>query len=266
MFRSVVCTIALMLAVHASVGCVPRTVVKKNPNSWDKGVRYYRPKPYLKLAPHLVKEAGKDALTHDPTSIEISLEYLPDFSEEYSIHVKSGFGSNNTSISLADGWNLTSLNVHVDSQTDENIAAVGSLLQGAAGLAKDALPSVPGDKFVVKATNVPMGYYESVIGVHCGKKQLYGFRYVGFMPYAACPQLACGGAEPFNCEGDLVYGLVFESGVMTFKSLGSVQALSAKEGLNQFKSVKAIAAESSATGDEVPAAEVGDLPAPLFSN
>lgn len=262
--RIVVVCLVLAFGAIASIGCVPRTVVKKNPPSWDKGVRYYRPKPYLKLAPHLVKAEGKDALVPDPSSIEISLEYLPDFSEEYSIHVKSGFGTNNTSMTLDQGWNLTALNVDIDSKTAENISAVGDLVGSVAGAFKGDMPPGPaGSHFVVQATNVPMGYYEAVIGMHCGKKQLHGFRYVGFLPFASCPQMACGRAEPFDCSAPgEIYGLVFKNGIMTFQSLGDIQSLEAKDGLNSYKKVQDITAESVSRGSDV--APIADEPATTF--
>jgi hypothetical protein len=179
-------------------------------------------------------------------SIEISLEYLPDFSEEYSIHMRTGFGVNNTTIQLDQGWNLTSLNVQLDSKTSENLQAIGSLLGGVSGMIpRDGPPR----GFVVQATNVPLGYYEAVIGTYSGKKHLYGFRYVGFMPYAACPLTACG-MEEYDCQfqGEL-YGLIFENGVLTFKRLEDVRGLT--KGLNQYRAAPNTQA---ARGTENPAA------------
>ena len=38
----------------------------------------------------------------------------------------------------------------------------------------------------ILATNIPFGFYEAVIARDPkGKKQLYGWRYVGFMPFPA---------------------------------------------------------------------------------
>ncbi len=150
--------------------------------------------------------------------VELSIEYLPDFSEEYSIHVRSGLGTNETQIQLAQGWNLTALNVDVDSQFDESVRAVGELVD-AAMPALTAGPNGGAQRMVVPATNVPLGLYESVVSMNRdGTKRLYGFRYVGFMPYAPCP-IESGGVECHTCYTEPIYGLVFENGSMVFKPL-----------------------------------------------
>ena len=235
----------LVLTVLAA-GCTPRTFVRKDPQPCDRGVRYYRPKPYLKVAPHVDKQ-GKPS----DMFVSVDLAYLPDFSEEYSIHVRSGLGTNDTSITLDQGWNLTQLNVDIDSKTAENVEAVGSLLSGAADFAAAAKASVTDDRFIVQATNVPIGYYEAVIGKHCGRKQLFGFRYVGFLPFSACPQVAYGSPDCFECHADShqIYGLVFENGVMTFKSLGSLQNADAPA-LNRFLQVGDVTDSADTHGED----------------
>lgn len=208
----------LMLTVVCCLvisGCFPGVKVRKNPGPKDTGVRYYRPKPYLLLSP--VAE-GEDNDQH----VAISLVYLPDYSEEYSINVKPGFGSANVQIKLDQGWNLTQLNQDLDSQTDEIISAVGDVL------GKLPLAGSGGEgRFFVRASNVPLGYYEAVIDSDPnGCKQLYGWRYVGFLPYRQCPVTA-GGLDSFHCNevpGPL-FGLVFESGTLTFKRLDAVEQI-----------------------------------------
>jgi hypothetical protein len=78
---------------------------------------------------------------------------------------------------------------------------------------------------VVAATNVPIGYYESVISKDaCGKKRLFGFRYLGFLPFSPCPVEMCG-SDHLSCQNvpsDL-YGMVFKQGVMTFCRLDSIE-------------------------------------------
>ncbi len=157
----------------------------------------------------------------------MKLEWLPDFSEEYSIRAKTGIGKNETSFKLENGWNLTELNVKIDSRVPENIEATAKLLE--------AIPKAVGDKakvvgnsFVVCATNVPLGYYESVISRGPdGKKRLYGWRYVGFMPYATCP-LEGSGVECSPCDSGQIYGLGFENGVMTFRPLSAMAGSGSK--------------------------------------
>lgn len=209
----------VVLVLLTTAGCIPRTFVRKNPAPNDKGIRYYRPKPYLKIAPFVNAVTGEASTSQ----VAIDLVYMPDFAEEYAIHVRSGFGVNNTSITLDQGWNLTALNVELDSQTDENLTALGSLvgsLPGAA-LSKGAGSA---DSMVVTATNVPLGFYEAVLGQGPCGKQLYGFRYVGFMPFATCPTTGCGNAG-FDCQAGEheLYGLVFENGTMTFKTIGAIR-------------------------------------------
>jgi hypothetical protein len=199
-------------------GCGPRIIVRQNPCAEDPGLRYYRPKPYL-----LISALEKD--TNAATDfVSITLDYLPDFSEEYAIDVRPGLGLAEVSVGLEDGWNLVSLNQKLDSQTDENIKATGELLKSVAGLTSPA--SGDGNKsrplVQVPAHNVPLGYYEAVIGRNRqGKKQLYGFRYVGFMPFQECPLELCGSATA-PCSSGMLYGLAFEAGVMTFKPLGEL--------------------------------------------
>ncbi len=234
--------IAVILGFVAAAGCVPRVLVRKDPGPHTKGIRYYRPKPYLFIAP-----AGEKTVTTplNPTEesttktvtvptdefVSIDLQWLPDFSEEYAIDIRTGFGTNATELTLEDGWNLTALNTKLDSQTDENINAFANLLESVGSLAAPVgmNPAPPADaskgRVVVRATNVPLGYYESVLGRdHCGRKKLYGWRYVGFIPYSQCPIIA-GGAEKAYCDTLDLYGLVFDNGIMTFKQLCSVEQL-----------------------------------------
>ena len=69
----------LLLAACAS------TTVKKDPGQHDRGIRYYRPKPHLLIQSTLDKPGE---------TVAVSLEYLPAFAEEYSIHIRTGIGTN----------------------------------------------------------------------------------------------------------------------------------------------------------------------------
>lgn len=227
-------TIACLCIVTALVGCAPRVRVRKNPTDHDTGVRYYRPKPYLLITPAVETAGSGEAAVSTPSDkyVTLELKYLPDFSEEYSINVSPGLGVANVEISLEEGWNLTGINQQLDSKFSENLQAVGSLIgavapKGLIGTADEG-ETPPGTvKQVVAARNIPIGFYESVIGKDggCrGKKRLYGWRYVGFAPYNACPlDASCGGSEHIACnDGSLngvLYGLTFINGVMVFKPL-----------------------------------------------
>ena len=216
-------SIALLLLACcvAQIGCTPRVVVRSQPRSGDPGIRYYRPKPYLKIEPAEIA-IDKNQTKIVPGLVRISLVYMPDFSEEYSIDVRPGLGTADVGIKLEDGWNLTEISQDLDSQTDENISAVGDLLSGLG----DVVPTAAGGRssdvsFTVPARNVPIGFYESVIGRDGhGCKRLYGFRYVGFVPFSPCP-LNMTGHEHAVC-GDMcgaLYGLSFIDGQMVFQPL-----------------------------------------------
>jgi len=218
-----VCFIFLM------TGCTPRTIVRQNPGPRDRGIRYYRPKPYLLVQPTPVKE---DAEVRQDRYVQISLDYLPDFSEEYSINVRTGLGSNDTTITLEDGWKLTSINQKLDSKFDKNVSAIADLIKAAAPggiVGTEGDDSSRGPSIIVKATNIPIGYYESVIarGPDC-KKQLYGWRYVGFAPFSPCP-LKPKGAECVDCRSSPLYGMVFRDGVMVFEVIHDI----AQRGLSE---------------------------------
>lgn len=211
----------LVLTIASSIGCTPRVVVRANPTAHDKGVRYYRPKPYLKIEPAEIVTKSEAKIV--PSFVKISLVYMPDFSEEYSINVRSGFGTADVGIKLEDGWNLTEISQDLDSQTDENLEAIGSIISAIG----DIQPTSGGGRnpetvsFTVPAYNVPIGFYESVIGRDSqGCKRLYGFRYLGFLPYSGCP-VDMGGNQRACC-GDLgnpLYGLTFIDGQMAFQPL-----------------------------------------------
>ncbi len=199
--------VLLSSLVLLAIGCASTTVTR-HPAPNDCGVRFYRPKPYLLVTP----DGG-----NSPQAVQIKLEYLPDFSEEYSINIRSGLGANKTKVTLDQGWNLTKIDYDVDSKVPENIEAVAELIDKVGGI----LPTAKADneRTTVKANNVPLGYYEAVLGSGpCGGKQLFGWRYIGFLPYAQCPTdmsgYACG-----DCQSESLFALVFENGTMTFKSL-----------------------------------------------
>ncbi len=207
--------VTLSLMGFSLSGCLPRTTVVSDPGPKDRGIRFYRPKPYLFVRPAEGAVAG--------SQVTIELQYLPDFSEEYSIHVRSGFGVNNTSITLEEGWNLVAIDQELDSRIAEQISAIGDVLDSVGNIVPTAKKSPPPQaRMVVPATNVPLGFYESVIGRGPGgAKRLYGWRYVGFAPFQSCP-LDSAGAECRPCETAFLYGLIFRNGVMTFEPLSEI--------------------------------------------
>jgi hypothetical protein len=205
---------ALLLTIMA--GCAA-TRIKKDPGPHDGGLRYYRPKPYLVVQP------ANNAT--DPNLVTITLDYLPDYSEEYSVHIRAGLGLNKTTVKLEHGWNLTDLSVEVDSKFSENVTAFAELIKalpkpGPAG----GPPSDPkkAPEITVIAYEVPLGYYEAVISRGPdGVKRMYGWRYVGFAPFAPCP-LESSGVQCVNCETADLYGLVTLGNKMYFRKLSDI--------------------------------------------
>ena len=231
-------TLALVICVVAFIGCTPKVHVVKvtAKNSMTSGIRYYRPQTYLLITP--VSETVTTQVNKSPVVtvkpgtkyVNLKLEHLPDFSEEYAINVKAGLGTADVEITLEDGWQLTALNQDIDSNFDENVeAATGALaavspptpgVSGAQSALKSGGPTL---QTVVRATNVPIGYYESVIGRdECGRKQMYGWRYLGFMPYANCPPNVCGRTAGQHCDTVQLFGLVFKDDVMEFCPIGNI--------------------------------------------
>ena len=191
-----VCIVAGLTAA----GCQSVRVIK-NPGDSDMGVRFYRPKPYLLVTPA------------DPTGrlVNLKLEYLPDFSEEYSAHVRG-----KASLALEEGWKLVGVNTKETPQKKEAEPAKVAV--------PEALPNA-----VVAATNIPIGYYESVFEVAGERKYLKGWRYVGFSVLgggapAVCHRKDCPNNFPDGCVTGPLFGLVNFNGVMTFRQLEEISS------------------------------------------
>lgn len=207
---------AVMICLFAGLltGCSSVAVIK-NPSVSDTGIRYWRPKPYLLVTP--ADATGR--------MVKLKLEYLPDYSEEYSIHPQ---GKKPPQVQLKDGWNLV---------------AVGGPAPPPEKPEEAAPPPPPpaGDpmklpEYVVAATNIPIGYYESVFDSTGTKKYLKGWRYVGMTPMGGGnpigmdPKGLPNGGLPPGCppptpgssiSGPL-YGMVFFNGVMSFRQLDEI--------------------------------------------
>ena len=137
----------IILALLILTGCANTTVTKitpKNDNS-AKGIRYYRPWPYLLVS--------QDA--NDPESLDIKTVYLPNIKENYAINTQSGLGKLDTSITLEDGWKLTQYSDKTDTKIPETIQAIGSVSTDTIkailevmtmrnGSEKEAIPLIPG--------------------------------------------------------------------------------------------------------------------------
>ncbi|QDT53014.1 hypothetical protein Pan44_10290 [Caulifigura coniformis] len=193
-----------------TAGCA-KTSIRRLQCENDEGVRFYRSKPYLQIEP------AESA----PDHVKLSIAYLPDFTEEYVVKQCVGFGTNNTTVTLFENGTLQTLNADVDSKVTELLGQVPGLA-GAFGAPTAAAggPSKCADfSMTVKGYRVPLGLYEAVVspGPDC-RKRLYGWRYVGFMPFSQCPTES-GGLCQTNCHADVLFGLVSTGDGFEFCSL-----------------------------------------------
>lgn len=88
----------------------------------ETGLKYYTPKPYLLV----VRTGAKDK------PVDVSVVYLPDLEHPQYAKYKSGWGTHQFTLALANGV-MTSYGQTADSKVPETISAVGSLLSNAGG-------------------------------------------------------------------------------------------------------------------------------------
>ena len=114
----------LALALFSFVGCahldIHKTDDEKNPGEY--GLRFYRPRPYL-----LVTLSDKGCTP--------SIQYLPDYSQEYILHPHYWIGSLTFKPTLEDGWNLTAFDSTVDTKIPDTINALTGFMKSAAEIA-----------------------------------------------------------------------------------------------------------------------------------
>lgn len=254
--------IAFMTVLAVLTGGCARMVVRKDPGPRDHGIRYYRPKPYLFIGPGPAQQGGQsdgqggqgggqggqgvrqgnalDDGTPAPPAIPLTggddqksnvlpilmrIEYLPDYSEEYSIRMKPGLGTTKLTVNLQNGWNLVSVNTETDQQYAAIISSLAQLAGAAGGLvggkksataSERAYGGIPG----LAECDVPLGYYEAVLAINeCGKRELMGWRYVGFFPSIGCPVKAKVHRDAVYCEQEQMYAVVFEDNVLKMKKM-----------------------------------------------
>jgi hypothetical protein len=119
-----------------SAGCAGVAVKRVATDAdYSGGVRFYRPQPYLLITNYASGER------------QAQIVYLPKVNEEYSLRVRSGFGSVDAKATLADGWNLTSIGESRTPETAELLSALGGVgkiaattFQGAVGTKGEGLP------------------------------------------------------------------------------------------------------------------------------
>jgi len=179
------------------MGCA-RVVVTKNPSACDEGLRFYRPKLYLLVAP------GED------DGIAIDIKYLPDYSEEYSIRMTPGLNATTSfKPTLADGWNLVGFESETDQNLDDLVKSIGGAVPNMKLSARPPAANV----------KVPIGFYEAVIGQdERGCKSLIGWRYVGFFPIGQA-SVAPTTSESIPLESAALWKLAWDTDGLVFEPI-----------------------------------------------
>ncbi|MGA1980743.1 MAG: hypothetical protein ABSG99_09335 [Sedimentisphaerales bacterium] len=147
-------------------GCGSSVEVKKLGEK-DKGIPYYLPKPYLLITSGIstteYQEKVTETKTEKPDGTKINekvtdrtpitppiskdgysvrIVYLPDLRTKYGITINPGSGTSDTKITLADGWQFTSLAAITDTKVPETIKATAELV----GAVSAAIPKVRGEE------------------------------------------------------------------------------------------------------------------------
>lgn len=132
--------------------CGSSIAVKKLGDN-DTGIPYYLPKPYLLITSGFSATGYKPMVTETETKkpdgtktskkvteqvpmtsdinkdgYSVKIVYLPDLRAKYGITIKPGNGTSDTKITLANGWQLTSLDIITDTKVAETIEATAGFV------------------------------------------------------------------------------------------------------------------------------------------
>jgi len=127
-------TTVLLAALAAIPGCANvfvRPIANehgspgKEGSETSRGVRFYRPAPHLLLTREVVRVGGAESVPVDKATIVL----LPDYSQEFVIQWRPGFGNVAPKFTLQDGWNLTSFDSRVESEGAAALGGVADLLR-----------------------------------------------------------------------------------------------------------------------------------------
>jgi hypothetical protein len=249
-------SLVLLLAV-LNVGCA-RMVVKRNPGPNDRGIRFYRPKPYLFIGPsgggqpsdgQSVATDGSEGTTTpkekavayeepmrapapNPDATKADTKKASQLADKTAISVTMHIEylpdyNEEYSIRVTPGLGQASLKVSlqngwnlnsVDEATDQKYAEILGSVASLVGAAAKA-DVIPGYRTMADY-DVPLGYYEAVIASdERGCRQLIGWRYVGFMLGFACPVKAYTSRPDVICGEGVMFALVFEGGGLKMKRI-----------------------------------------------
>ena len=155
----------------------------KDKNENKKAIPYYLPQPYLLITKdysHLATKTTKTekatlentqkpaekpsgtakketSTTAEPVSITVNgftykIIYLPNLAEKYGLVYNTGSGVSDLSFTLKDGWMFTGLNLESDTQIDETITAISSLVSSIAEIAVPFPPTKGWTQYEVPTT------------------------------------------------------------------------------------------------------------------
>jgi hypothetical protein len=127
--RSLILVCALVLSAWLA-GCASVTVrpVTKDDRQ-TPGVRYYESEPYLLVTKDVPKAEKKEKTDTATPTYTIQLVWLPNYNMGYAVKTTPGLGTANSSVKLANGWQLTDFGAIVDTKIPETISAVTNLIQ-----------------------------------------------------------------------------------------------------------------------------------------
>lgn len=113
----------VVVPLIGTYGCARVEVVRvKSEESYKEGIRFYRPAPYLLIT--------RPAATEKEKTLQLSVIYLPDTSQEYAIRITPGLGTVTANVTLDQGWNLVGINRTIDTKLPETITAIGNAISG----------------------------------------------------------------------------------------------------------------------------------------
>jgi hypothetical protein len=157
------------ISIFANCGYVSVVRAPKDPDGTDtktKGVRFYRPAPYLWITPAAPpdkvnietksnttnKPADKPesssttttVASTSPAAFTAQIIFLPDKEEEYIIQWESGtFGTIHPKFILENGWNLTSFEADVNTGLSASLSLTGAAsLTKASDKQRDEIPGL----------------------------------------------------------------------------------------------------------------------------
>lgn len=112
MIKAFVCLLPVLF-----MACAKITVTHVGTGDTSEGIHFVRPRPYLLVSSSPTKELKSEIL------------WLPDYSQEYAIHIRPGVGRSNMNIKLKDGWMLTEMGGETDARFSEAATAFGNAFE-----------------------------------------------------------------------------------------------------------------------------------------